>query len=74
MILGINHLTWNVTDIEATFRFYVDALGFRPVMKSAWSACFLAGETWIAVVKGDRRNDQRYDHIAFHIDEAAYAE
>ena len=73
MISGINHLTWNVTDIEATFAFYVHVLGFTPVMKSDWSAYFLAGDVWIAVVKGERRNDSRYDHIAFHIDRPDYS-
>ncbi len=72
MILGINHLTWNVADIEAAFQFYVDALGFKPVMKSAWSAYFLAGDVWVAVVKGDPRDDERYDHIAFHVEKTAY--
>ena len=74
MISGINHLTWCVTDIEETFRFYVDVLSFVPVMKSEWSAYFVAGDVWIAVTKGDRRADSRYDHIAFHVDEEKYDE
>jgi glutathione S-transferase fosA5 len=73
MISGINHITWNVTDIENTFAFYVDVLGFTPVMKCEWSAYFLAGNAWIAVVKGERRDDARYDHIAFHIDSEDYS-
>jgi catechol 2,3-dioxygenase-like lactoylglutathione lyase family enzyme len=73
MISGINHLTWNVTDIETTFAFYVQVLGFVPVMKSEWSAYFLAGDVWIAVVKGERRQDDRYDHVAFNIDRANYS-
>lgn len=72
MISGINHLTWNVTDIEEAFEFYVNILGFTPIMKSARSAYFLAGDIWIAVVKGERRDDARYDHIAFHIHKADY--
>ena len=72
MITGINHLTWNVTDIEETFEFYVSVLGFTPIMKCGWSAYFLAGHVWIAVVKGESRDDARYDHIAFHIDRADY--
>lgn len=72
MISGINHLTWNVADIEEAFGFYVGVLGFTPVMKSDRSAYFLAGDVWIAVVKGESRFDARYDHIAFHIDRADY--
>ena len=72
MVTGINHLTWTVTDIDQTFAFYVDVLGFSPVMKCSWSAYFLAGHVWIAVVKGERREDTRYDHIAFHINRSEY--
>jgi catechol 2,3-dioxygenase-like lactoylglutathione lyase family enzyme len=72
MISGINHLTWSVADIEETFSFYVDVLGLTPVMKSEWSAYFLAGDVWIAVVKGEHRKDSRYDHVAFRVDEADY--
>ena len=61
-----------MTDIDETFRFYVDVLGFTPVMKCDWSAYFLAGEIWIAVVQGESRVDDRYDHIAFHIDREDY--
>src|SRR5262245_50599022 len=70
---GINHLTWTVTDIETSFAFYVDVLGFKPVMKCTWSAYFLAGEVWISVVTGERRTDTRYDHIAFQVNRADYA-
>jgi catechol 2,3-dioxygenase-like lactoylglutathione lyase family enzyme len=59
MISGINHLTWTVKDIEESFAFYVDVLGFAPLMKSERSAYFLAGDVWIAVVKGVSRVDDR---------------
>ncbi|MBM3265245.1 MAG: glutathione transferase [candidate division Zixibacteria bacterium] len=42
-------------------------------MKCDWSAYFLAGNLWIAVVRGERRDDSRYDHIAFNIDSANYS-
>ena len=74
MISGINHLTWCVSDIEETFRFYVDTLGFEPIMKSNGSAYFTAGDTWSAVIEGERRADNRYDHVAFHVDETTYAD
>jgi catechol 2,3-dioxygenase-like lactoylglutathione lyase family enzyme len=73
LITGINHLTWNVSSIDEAFDFYVDVLGFKPVMKYEWSAYFLTGETWIAIVKGEKRSDERYDHIAFQISPGDYA-
>jgi catechol 2,3-dioxygenase-like lactoylglutathione lyase family enzyme len=72
MITGINHITLTVADIRATFDFYTEVLGLRPVMRSEWSAYFLAGETWVAVVKGDPREDGRYDHVAFGVADADF--
>ena len=72
MVSGINHLTWNVTDIATSFTFYVEILGLKPVMKCSWSAYFLAGDVWIAVVQGEGRADNRYDHIAFQVDPVDY--
>jgi catechol 2,3-dioxygenase-like lactoylglutathione lyase family enzyme len=55
-------------DIATSFTFYVDVLGLKPIMKCSWSAYFLAGDVWIAVVQGEARTDNRYDHIAFQVD------
>ena len=72
MITGINHVTWNVDDVDAAFRFDVDVLGLRPVMRSSRSAYLLAGDTWLAIVQGERRSDGRSDHVAFQVDPASY--
>ena len=72
MITGINHLTWTVADINVTFDFYVNILGFKPIMKSNKSAYFLAGNVWLATTKGEYRSDSRYDHIAFDLDKSDF--
>ena len=72
MISGINHVTWSVIDIATSFTFYVDVLGLKPIMKCSWSAYFLAGDVWIAVIQGEGRTDNRYDHIAFQVEPAGY--
>jgi hypothetical protein len=41
-------------------------------MKCSWSAYFLAGDVWIAVIQGEGRTDNRYDHIAFQVEPAGY--
>lgn len=74
MVTGINHITWNVVDIDNTFDFYVNLLGLKPIMKSRWSAYFLAGTVWIAITKGHKRVDDRYDHIALNLDKNDYAD
>ena len=63
----ISHITWTVLDIDTSFEFYVDLLGFKPIMKSDKSAYFQVGDIWIAIVLGEKRADNRYDHIAFSV-------
>ncbi|HCU6011389.1 TPA: VOC family protein [Legionella pneumophila] len=43
MITGINHINISVKDIECSFKFYKDVLGFKPLCKSEGSAYFLSG-------------------------------
>jgi len=67
MISGVNHITLTVHDIDIAFNFYTTVLGMKPIMKSRQSAYFQAGNIWIAIVKGERRDDKRYDHIAWQV-------
>lgn len=43
MITGLNHITLAVKNIEASFAFYRDVLGFTPLCKWEGSAYFLVG-------------------------------
>ena len=43
MITGLNHINIAVSDIERSFLFYKNILGFKPLCKSEGSAYFLAG-------------------------------
>ena len=45
MIIGINHMTLAVHDIERSFAFYRDVLGFEPLCKWEGSAYFLVGDS-----------------------------
>jgi catechol 2,3-dioxygenase-like lactoylglutathione lyase family enzyme len=49
MIDKINHITISVNNIDSAFDFYKNILNLNPVMKSEFSAYFLAGKTWIAL-------------------------
>ncbi len=49
MIQGVNHVTLAIRDVEASFAFYTQVLGFRPVAKWPKGAYLLAGDTWIAL-------------------------
>jgi catechol 2,3-dioxygenase-like lactoylglutathione lyase family enzyme len=44
MITGLNHITLAVKDIETSFAFYRDVLGFTPLCKWEGSAYFLVGD------------------------------
>jgi catechol 2,3-dioxygenase-like lactoylglutathione lyase family enzyme len=75
MLTGINHITISVRDLEESFSFYRDILGFSPVMKSCYSAYFLCGTTWIALQEEKEKNHStdRYSHVAFDIEGNNYS-
>ena len=56
MINGINHINISVADIERSFLFYKDILGFKPLCKSEGSAYFLAGNPDGSSLKEKREN------------------
>ncbi len=49
MITGLNHITLAVQDIERSFIFYRDVLGFKPLCKWEGCAYFLIGEAETAI-------------------------
>jgi catechol 2,3-dioxygenase-like lactoylglutathione lyase family enzyme len=70
MIEGINHVTLSVSDLERSFRFYVEILGLRPIAKWVRGAYLLAGNDWICLSLDDKcRKGQlpEYTHLAFSI-------
>lgn len=77
MIAGLNHLTLAVTDLDRSFRFYVDALGCRPVARWDRGAYLAAGGLWICLsldpqVTSSERED--YTHVAFSVEPSKFAE
>ena len=70
MVIGINHITLSIADVERSFTFYTSILGFQPIAKWPKGAYLLAGDTWIALV-ADQHTRQaelpEYTHIAFSI-------
>src|SRR3954466_10325572 len=76
MISGVNHITVSVDDMEASFRFYVDILGFKPIQKNAKSAYLAAGDLWFVLEKSRASGGMvagDLSHIAFTIDADSYA-
>lgn len=68
MIIGLNHITFAVKNLEESFEFYKEILGLRPVAKWKNGAYFKAGETWISLNHDDsvtKSIREDYSHIAF---------
>lgn len=76
MISGLNHVTLSVSELERSFRFYVDVLGFKPVAKWVRGAYLVAGDLWFCLSLDDMcRNGPlaEYSHIAFSVPEQDFA-
>ena len=71
-ILGLNHITLAVTDIEKSFSFYRDLLGLKPLVKWDDGAYFLIGADgfWFCLnVDEQRQPNACYTHYAFTVAE-----
>ena len=76
MITGLNHVTLSVRDVERAWRFYVDLLGCRPVVRWPKGAYLLAGDLWLALVLDDHTRAgplPEYSHLAFSVRPADFA-
>jgi len=70
MILGINHLTLSVSNLEKSFNFYTQILGCKPLAKWKRGAYLLAGNLWLCLSCKQnicRQTSPDYTHIAFTI-------
>ncbi len=72
MIIGINHINLSVKDLEESFKFYQEVLGFQPIAKWKKGAYFLAGDLWFCIFEDENTRDaplKEYTHIAFTVSE-----
>jgi len=70
MILGVNHITLSVKNIEESFAFYTQVLGLRPMAKWAEGVYLLAGDIRITLVLDKHSREAifpEYTHIAFTV-------
>jgi catechol 2,3-dioxygenase-like lactoylglutathione lyase family enzyme len=76
MVRGINQITLAVRDLEASFVFYTEVLGLRPVAKWYRGAYLEAGGDWVCLsLDGAARSGSlpEYTHVAFTVDEADFS-
>jgi catechol 2,3-dioxygenase-like lactoylglutathione lyase family enzyme len=72
MITGINHITLAVKNLEESFKFYQEILGFKPLAKWKKGAYFLAGDLWFCLIQDENTKEslqKEYTHIAFTVSE-----
>ena len=71
MISGLSHVTFAVSDLERSFRFYTDLLGLKARVRWDGGAYLAAGDFWIGLildsVAGEATNNSSYTHIAFAV-------
>ena len=68
MIIRMNHITLAVKDIDKSFAFYPDFLGFKPLVKWNKGAYFLVGDFWFCLNVDDKREPNAYyTHYAFTV-------
>ena len=72
MIKGANHYTISCSNLEKSFSFYKDVLGFKPLMKHAKGAYFLAGDLWFCIDLGETSPTQDYTHLSFTVDQTLF--
>ncbi len=68
MIDSINHITLASKNIQQSFDFYCNILGFKPLCKWHAGAYFLVGEFWFCINYDEQAlGSIDYTHIAFNV-------
>lgn len=76
MLTGLNHLTLAVSDVNRSFNFYSNLLGFVPHARWQNGAYLSLGELWLCLSWDDARaknSAKDYTHYAFSVAPADFA-
>ena len=74
MITGLNHLTIAVSDLDRSFAFYVDVLGFKPEGRWDKGAYLSAKDLWLCLSLEPALPAKDYTHYAFSIEQSNFDE
>lgn len=67
LLTGLNHLTFAVTNLEASLAFYRDLLGCRCHVIWERGAYLTMGELWLCLSLGEVSPAKDYTHVAFSV-------
>jgi catechol 2,3-dioxygenase-like lactoylglutathione lyase family enzyme len=76
MLKGLNHITVSVSDLDRSWQFYVDVLGFVPRARWAKGVYLSLGELWLCLSLDDHCRSgmsSEYTHTAFSVAPADFA-
>ena len=64
MLRGLNHITLATSDLDKSFNFYTQALGFNPHVR--WkTGCYLTlGDLWLCLTQDSATPSKDYSHLA----------
>lgn len=72
MLTGLNHITLAVSDVSASFNFYVETLGFTPRAQWKNGAYLSLGELWLCLSLDTLSIGKDYTHYAFSIEDEVF--
>ncbi len=64
MLQGLNHITIAVSNLDISFDFYVELLGFQPHVRWDSGAYLSLGDLWLCLSCDTATPSQDYSHIA----------
>ena len=77
MISGLSHVTFAVSDLERSIRFYGDLLGLTSLVRWNEGAYLTAGDFWVSLIldpaAAEATNNSSYSHVAFAVPDIAFA-
>ena len=75
VISGVNHITLAVSNIDRSFNFYREVLGFKPLCRWHAGAYFMVDKLWLCLSLDPASNNSirsDYTHYAFSIKQEDY--
>ena len=67
-VLGLNHLTLAVANLDASLHFYVELLGAQAKVRWAKGAYLCLGDVWLCLsVSSEKMATSGYTHYAFSV-------